>query len=565
MKKHYFLALSISLISALTALAGTTTPSPICGLTVTINQTNVTCSGLCNGMAIAMPASGTAPYTYSWSPAGGTADTAKNLCPGTYTLGVMDAVGCSTAATFTITQPTALSLILSANNATCTCTGSLLGSANGGTPAYTYSWLPSGGNAASATNLCPGNYTLVVLDGNGCPDTAKGMITQATGPASTVLIQKNISCFGQCNGRITVSTSGGNTPYTYSWSPGSSTAAVDSNLCAGSYTLTTTDAGGCHSALAATITAPASALTSSITSQTKIKCGGQCTGTAIVSASGGTAPLTYAWTPSGGNLDTGKRLCAGTATVTVTDQNGCKNIDSVTIMAPLPLAVAQTQHNVSCNGGNDGTCTATPSGGTAPYTYSWLPTPFPFLLKSGPEVCFVTDSNGCRVTAPYFITQPTKIVPVVSAKPASCATCADGRDSVTVTGGKPPYTFSWSPGGGTSALNTGLTPGSYTCCVTDSAGCQICQSVLLSVLGIAEMEAPSMYIFPNPVGDMLMIQIPAQFNIHGMSLLNTVGELILEKPDFRANTLDVSALKPGTYLLRLYYDGGSMHKLFIKK
>jgi hypothetical protein len=564
MKKQYALCLSLFILFTGISFAGTNTPLPS-PCSVTITTKNVTCSGLCDGMAIANPAGGVAPYTYSWSSGGGNTDTVLNICVGmTYNVTVTDNVGCTSTASTTITQPAALTVMLSANNSTCSCSGSLLGSANGGTASYSYSWSPSGGATASATSLCPGSYTLSVTDANACMTSAVGTITSSGGPISSVLTQKNVSCNTQCNGKVTVSTSGGSTPFTYSWSPGTSTSAVDSSLCAGTYTLTTTDAAGCHSAQNFTITQPV-ALTSAIVSHTNLKCNGQCNGKAMVTAAGGISPFTYSWTPTGGTRDSATNLCSGTSTVTVMDQNGCKSVDSVNLTEPASLVITPAHQNVTCNGGNNGWATAIVSGGTGPYTYTWLPSLIPFGLKAGFEACFVTDSNGCRIQSIFNITQPTKIVPVVSVKPVSCATCTDGRDSVNVTGGKLPYTYAWTPGGCTSPLCTGLAAGTYTCCVTDSAGCMICQTVSVGVLGITEMDAPSMYIYPNPAGDQLSIQIPPQYDIRGLGLFNTMGQQILELKDFRSSTLDVSMLKPGTYLLRLYYTGGCMHKLFIKK
>jgi hypothetical protein len=241
------------------------------------------------------------------------------------------------------------------------------------------------------------------------------------------------------------------------------------------------------------------------------------------------------------------------------------HVDSIILTEPAKLVLTPFQKNVTCNGGSAGLASVTATGGTKPFTTTWLPTLIPFGLKAGPEVCLVTDSNGCRAQNFFNITQPKLIVPVVAVKPASCSTCSDGRDSVTVTGGIAPYMYNWSPGGCSLPMCSGLTAGTYSCCITDSAGCQVCQSVDVGVLGINELGAPSMYIFPNPVGDQLFIQIPAEYNIQGLALFNMFGQELMEIKSFKATSLDVSMLKPGTYLLRLYAPEGNMHKLFIKR
>jgi hypothetical protein len=532
---------------------------------VTISSTNVTCFGLCNGRAIANPTGGVAPYTYSWSPSGGTSDTAKLLCAGTYTVNVTDAATCSTSTVVTITQPTALSLTMGPNSSTCSCTGSLMGAANGGTPLYSYSWTPSGGIGPGASNLCPGTYTLTVTDGNACMSSTTGVVTTSAPPAVAIVTQTNVNCGGNCNGKVTVSTSGGTSPYTYSWTGSSNTSTTDSSMCAGTYTVTAKDVNGCTGTNTITITQPP-VLVGGITSQVNNLCGGQCRGKAYTTTSGGTAPYTYSWSTSRTTRDSATRLCTGSVAVTITDANGCSKTDSVSITGPAqPLTAATTQTNAKCHGGT-GMATATASGGTAPYTYSWVPNPLYFALAAGPEICNITDSNGCTTTKFFNITQPSAIVPTVLVTPASSSTASDGKDSVSVTGGTGgTYTYSWSPNNCNTPSCSGLTAGYYTVCVTDSNNCKVCVTDTLGVTGIVEMEAPAMFIFPNPAGDFINIQIPAQYNIQSLELFNGMGELLFERKDFKANLLDLSGLAPGTYLLRLNFPGGSMHKFFIKE
>jgi hypothetical protein len=253
------------------------------------------------------------------------------------------------------------------------------------------------------------------------------------------------------------------------------------------------------------------------------------------------------------------------AKVTVKDANGCSFSDSVMIGTPAPLTATTSQVNETCFGDATGTASVTPSGGTAPYKYSWLPSPFPILLKAGPEVCILTDSNGCRIFKTFNITQPPAIKPVISSKMTSCSSCADGRDSVSVTGGVGPLSYAWSPGGCSTPVCTGLTAGTYTCCVTDSTGCRVCQSGTVDVTGIRESEIPSVYVYPNPAGDYLTLQLPASYEVKTLRIYNVAGELVAEKGEFRATVLDVSGLRAGTYVLQLDCKEGLLHKVFIKK
>lgn len=573
MKKIYPLATLIVFFSLVQQIFASE-PARTTACSVQVMSVNVTCNGASNGTAWAIPSGGIAPYTYSWSGTAATTDTITGLAPGTYTVTVTDGSSCVSSASAVISEPLVLSAIISSHfNASCfgMCDGGAIVGTTGGTAPFTYSWtggtMCGGQGTGNPSALSAGTYTVLVMDAGGCTTTATTIISQPTVLAASISNQVNLNCFGKCIGKATVAVTGGTPIYSYAWSPntGSTTTGVtDSLLCAGTYTVNVTDANGCSAYAGLTITQPAQ-LGSSILSKTNLPCNARCRGIAVVGATGGTGSYTYSWMPVGGTKDTATRLCAGTSTVTITDQNGCVKMDSVLLTEPAVLAATTSQVNQPCNGGSTGSASVTPSGGTAPYTYSWVPTASPTGLKAGPEICFLTDSNGCRKTIPFNITQPALIRPVISVKPASCGTCLDGRDSVTVTGGKGTLTYSWSPGTCTSPACSGLAAGTYTCCVTDSAGCNACQTVTLGVTGIVEHEAPVMFIYPNPAGQLLNIEVPAQLETGTLSLYDAVGSLVREIKSFKSASLDVSGLVPGTYILRLDYAGGSMHKLFVKQ
>ncbi|WP_213521931.1 LamG-like jellyroll fold domain-containing protein [Nonlabens sp.] len=144
------------------------------------SQTNVSCNSGANGSATVAVAGGTAGYTYSWAPSGGTAATASGLSAGAYTVTVTDANSCTATQSFTITEPTAL-VATPASQTNVSCNSGANGSATvavaGGTPGYTYSWAPSGGTAATASGLSAGAYTVTVTDANSC--TAKVLQSQS--------------------------------------------------------------------------------------------------------------------------------------------------------------------------------------------------------------------------------------------------------------------------------------------------------------------------------------------------------------------------------------------------
>jgi hypothetical protein len=469
--------------------------------TITINQpasalnaslgggkTNVSCNGGSNGTATVSPTGGTPAYTYSWAPSGGTAATASGLAVGTYTVTVTDANNCQTTRSFTITQPTALNTT-TGGKTDVSCNGGANGTATvsptGGTPAYTYSWAPSGGTAATATGLAAGTYTVTVTDANGCQGTKSFTITQPTALNTSAGSKTDVSCNGGANGTATVLPTGGTPSYTYSWAPSGGTAATATGLSAGTYTVTVTDANACTATKSFTITQP-TALNTSGGSKTDVSCNGGANGTATVSPTGGTPSYTYSWAPSGGTAATATGLSAGTYTVTVTDANACQGTKSFTINEPTLLNTSVgSSTDVSCHGGSNGTATVSATGGTPGYTYSWAPSGGTNATATGLAVgtytVTVTDANGCQGTNSFIINEPTPLtISIGSSSDVSCNGGTDGTATVTSTGGTPGYTYSWSPIGGTAATATGLIAGTYTVTVTDANGCQETNSIVIT-------------------------------------------------------------------------------------
>jgi len=466
--------------------------------TVTVNQpatalsaatgggkTDVSCNGGANGTATVAPTGGTPPYTYSWSPSGGTNATATGLAAGTYTVTVTDNNACQATRSFTITQPTALAGTASKTDVSCNGgnNGTATVAVTGGTPSYTYSWAPSGGTAATATGLAAGTYTVTVTDANACQITRTVTVNQPTAALAGTASKTDVSCNGGNNGTATVAVTGGTPSYTYSWAPSGGTAATATGLAAGTYTVTVTDANACQITRTVTVNQPAAALGGTI-SKTDVSCNGGANGTATVSATGGTTPYSYSWAPSGGTNATASGLASGTYTVTVTDFNGCQITRTVTVNQPAALTATTSQTNVSCNGGANGTASVTATGGTGAYTYSWAPSGGTGAtasgLSAGTYTVTITDANTCQITRTVTVTEPAALTATTSQTNVSCNGGANGSASVTVTGGTGAYTYSWAPSGGTGATATGLTAGTYTVTITDANLCQITRTVTLT-------------------------------------------------------------------------------------
>lgn len=446
--------------------ATVTEPAPI--VSNVSGVTNASCNGTCDGSAtVAVTSGGTAPFTFNWSN-GATGTNPTNLCAGTNTVTITDANGCTSVDNAVITEPAAISITVTTTNASCNgiCDGTASAVAGGGTAPYTIQW-PAGNN----TNICAGTYMVTVTDANGCSDSAAYTITE---PAIIDLAFSNVnnaSCSGNCDGSATVGVnSGGTAPFTFAWSNGTTTS-FDTALCAGTTTVTVTDANGCTAVDSVTITQPGGLTINTISQDAT--CSGICDGAGILIVAGGTPNYTYAW-PSGASTPVDTGLCAGTYIATVTDAAGCSITATVTIGQPIAITTSiGSVTNASCNGVCDGSATVTASNGTTPYTFSWSngeTSATAVALCAGMNFVTVTDSNQCSAVDSIMITEPAGANITIVATDPSCNGTCDGTITTTAVGGTTPYTFNWSNGTGTANL-TGLCAGVYTLTLTDANGC----------------------------------------------------------------------------------------------
>ncbi|NJL76560.1 MAG: hypothetical protein HC892_17630 [Saprospiraceae bacterium] len=316
------------------------------------------CENEGTGMANVVPRSGQAPYAFRWSD-GQTTGTAVNLTPGSYTVTVIDALGCM--AVDSVEVPAIeidVEVQIDAQNNTATVTPS------GGRPAYTYLWS-NGQTTPTATNLEPGQtYTVTITDQNG---TGCEEIVSITIPTNSLMlnVQATPSCEKPAAGTAQVTITGGVAPYSILWSDGQ-TGEIATGLAPGTYMVTVTDAAGNTKADTVIVEAFAFDFTLSSTQQ---GCSATPDGSATVTILEGIAPYTYQWN-SGATMATINNLAASIYKVTVTDSRGCTASKEITVNKTiLTLAVELT--NAGCTGEATGTATIIPSGGTAPYSYEW--------------------------------------------------------------------------------------------------------------------------------------------------------------------------------------------------
>jgi len=379
----------------------------IAPLTATSSSTLVSCNGGTNGTASVTASGGVGGYTYSWWPSGGTASTANGLGANTYTCTITDAFNTVITKTITITQPDVLTAAGSKTDVLCN--GQNNGTAtvypSGGTPGYTYSWSPSGGNSATATSLGIGNYSCLITDANGCTTTRNFTITQPSTITATT-DKQDATCVTP--GQAIVVPSGGAGGYTYLWSPSGQTTQLATGLSPGSHSCLITDANGCTLTKNFLITTSNTLVATA--SKTDILCNGANTGSAMVVPSGAPGPFTYVWSPSGGNAATANNLTAGNYSVIITASNGCSIIKNFTISQPNGIIVNKSQNNVAVIGGNTGSASVNVTGGVGAYTYVWSPyggtSATATGLVAGTYSVTIKDANLCQRTETFIITEP---------------------------------------------------------------------------------------------------------------------------------------------------------------
>lgn len=444
-----------------------------------VGQTNVLCNGASNGSAT-VTANGGAPFTYTWSPSGGNAATASGLSAGVYTCVTTNSCGLTASRTVTITQPaSAVSTSTGVTNVLCNggSTGSATVTASGGTPGYTYLWSTTQ-TTSVITGLNAGVRTVTVTDANGCTSIKSITINQPATAVSTSTSVTNVLCFGGSNGSATVTASGGTPGYTYLWSTAQTTSVI-SGLNAGVRTVTVTDANGCTNIKSITITQPATAVSTS-TAVTNVLCNGGNSGSATITASGGTGPYSYLWSTAATTSVISSQT-SGIKTVTVTDANGCTSVNSVNITQPaLAITTTTGATNVLCFGGSNGSATVTATGGTPGYTYLWNSSQTTSVitgLNAGVRTVTVTDANGCTSIKSISISQPaTAVSSSTTVINVLCNGGSTGSATVTASGGTAGYTYLWSTAATTSVI-TGQTSGVKTVTVTDVNGCTSVNSV----------------------------------------------------------------------------------------
>jgi gliding motility-associated-like protein len=482
--------------SCFVAVSETVTEPAVQSLTLT--STNNVCFGGATATATANFVNATGVVSYNWNPGGVLPPNRTGLTSGTYDVTATDANSCTVTGSTTITEPASPVMTVTAVDATCFGgNGSATANPSGAGP-FTFAWSNSG--VGQTITPIAGTYTVTATDLASCKQTATGTINQPTAVAISPS-QTDVNCFGATTGSVVLSVSGGTAAgaYNYTWSPNVSTTSSASSLGAGSYAVTVTDDNSCSATVTVTLTQPASALSYTVTSRDKQCNGGVNDGRIVYTTSGGTAPYTFTWSANASStIDSAINLDAGTYDVTITDAKGCSVTNSVTLTQPAqPLSVlSQTQTNVSCFGGNNGSATVVAQGGTIGYSYTWNPNVSSSATASGLSLggysVTITDSHGCSVNTAFAINEPAALTASATAVATTCNAGSDGSVAVNAAGGTPAasgYVYTWNPNVSTTNTASGLIAGTYTITVSDSLACSVTASAIVTsptAVGLAE-------------------------------------------------------------------------------
>ncbi len=460
------------------------------------NQVNASCAAA-DGSATVTSAGGTGAVTYSWNSLPvQTTVTASNLGPGTYTVTVTDANGCTATASCTITQLQGITSSITAQTNEL-CTGDAIGSAtvtplNGS--GYTYNWSTAPVQTTDiATNLLAGTYYVTVTSANGCTSTDSVVITEPLPLTVILTAQTDELCNGGNTGDATILAGGGTGAYAYGWNTAPiQTTVTATALTTATYIVTVTDANNCTATTTATITQPL-AFVANIASFTNVSACGNNDGTATVTTVGGTGAATYVWScVPAQTTATATTLAVGTYTVTATDANGCTNMASVILIQPGLMTVTTSANTTIC-GGETVTVSVNVGGGTPPYSYSWNPggpgtssevvTP----ASSTNYNVTITDASGCMLIPPAIVIT-VNAAPNISITSDVIRGCnpltVNFTDNSTVGGGDSVLFWYWDFGDGNGSITKNPTnvykkAGTYavTLLATSSNGCTASQTV----------------------------------------------------------------------------------------
>lgn len=539
-----------------------------------LSSSNVSCFGANDGSISINVEGGTPDYIVDWSN-GAIGTTIDGLQPGTYTAMIQDVNVCMDEISVTITGPDSLgtSIIATDESGPGTADGSASVTPTGGTPGYSYEWS-NGSTDSLILNLIAGVYSVTVTDQNGCTATDSVMIESAGCALSTSINSSNISCNGSSDGSAEVIISGANEPISILWSNGDTTTSV-ANLGPGNYMVMVTDASNCQSQSSVQIAEPGPI---TLSCSTMVSTGG-ADGFIECIAMGGVSPYSYLWS-TGDTTTAISNLFPGSYTLTVTDASGCSVVESYQIDTSQCLIEYEfTTQDAACFGESNGEVSVNLiSGAISPVTYQWSSGGTSSIetgLFAGTYIVTITDAAACVVIDSVDVSQPDEIMIAIDTV-INVNGETGGSIEITVTGGVPPYEYSWSSdnmGVSEDEDPSGLPVGEYQVFVLDANGCVAAASgftIISQTTAVISQKLLKSKVYPNPVKEWLILELDA---IQGLKIESIEINKVQGMQAVRINQIEsdnsnyriaVEHLSPGIYLLEIQTDQGVRIEKFIK-
>jgi len=537
------------------------------GISIAINTVT---QDQCGQNIGAIQATITGATTINWSN-GATTEDLSGLAAGTYTVTATDGSGCQSTQTVTVTnQTTGWSInTIAVESETCNNGQGFIDIEVTGAGPYTYNWS-NGAISQDISGLTTGTYTVTVTNGSGCSTSQSFTITNASSGTITASSEITDAHCGLNTGAVDVTTTGGISPFTYSWSNGAGTEDI-ANLAGGNYTLTITDGANCSADFDFVVQAVPSTLSFTANTQDD-QCMFGAGSLEIVSTSNITA---YEWNGMPFTGPTLFGLQGGTYQITVTDEFGCSFTDDVEIGNQSTFNLSGVTVNAAC-GIDNGSIDVTTSGSPGPFQYNWSnfeQTEDISNLAPGTYQIQVWDigPNGtCGNQMTFTVASDPTIVfdPTIAVTDASCASCTDG--SVNLTLGGTGYTYNWSNGATTQDLNN-LGVGSYTCTINTPGGCDTIITVVVdNGLGIDDLSADNWEwnVYPNPANDVTTVSWSATgADLVSIRVLDINGKLVMQQEiNGQSVVLPTDHLEPGVYFVSLKVgDQYHVKKLMVTK
>jgi len=433
---------------------------------------NVTCYGMDNGW-IKFTTVGPAD-TIIWVDDGFLGTERYNLPPGNYSVVLKSTSECEASGNIVISEPPLLESYTESTSIYCAgdANGTAKVSAWGGNEGeYTYSWN-NGATSDSIYGLSGGEYYVTVTDTRGCEVVDTSTIDEPP-PFWSTLVSTDVTCFGNQDGSIELTSSGGNGTHSFLIISGDTTAVIN-NLGPNIYTVTITDERNCKIYNSDTILEPDELVAEII--KTDISCYGNADGTAEVLISGGNGGYSILWS---NNEVTNSiyNLSQGNYSVNILDNKGCSTSNAAEIKEPEQIETNLQKINITCFGYNNGEISLSPTGGVLPYSYTWshdalLIDSVATSLEPGTYTISVTDKNNCVETQALEITQPDPLIAQVTKGDITCFGYQDGYISIDMYGGTPAYIYQWENGTLEPSASM-LGEGDYAIHIFDAQNCHI--------------------------------------------------------------------------------------------